>query len=201
MNIVEIAQAVAKDVGLAVPDVVVSSGLRETVELLEMANATGRELARRVDWGALNNFQTLTGDGTERSFDLGNLFSRITSGIGVRNAEGGIVRPLTRGEWLNLTHVEGVPRYFFLEGSQISFWPYLAVGATATVATQTKAWCSNGDESFTADTDETLLDDDLFIKGLIVRWRRQKGLDYSDYEAEYEAALRDYARFDDRSRL
>ena len=52
-----------------------------------------------------------------------------------------------------------------------------------------------------ADTDTVLVDEGLFIKGLIVRWRRQKQMDVADYEAEYEAAMSDFARFNDRTRF
>ena len=50
-------------------------------------------------------------------------------------------------------------------------------------------------------TDSPLVDEDLFAKALIVRWRRQKGMSFADEEAEYEAALQDFARFNDRSRF
>ena len=52
-----------------------------------------------------------------------------------------------------------------------------------------------------ADTDTALIDEELLLKCLIVRWRRQKGMDYADHEAEYEAALKSYAGFDDGGRL
>lgn len=200
MTFLTIAQDVAYNVGLARPYTVAGSGNREHQEMLALANQTGEELARRVDWGELQSTVTMTGTGAAGAMALPVEFSRITSGIGVLSGSN-IVRPLTRAEWGTLTPVEGTPRYFLLEGSDITFWPFLAAGATATISTQVNAWCSNGTDEFLSDAETSLIDEELFAKGLIVRWRRQKGMDYSDQEAEYEAALQNYATFDDRTRI
>ena len=94
-----------------------------------------------------------------------------------------------------------MPRYFLLEAETLTLWPYLENGATVTVQYQSLNWCDNGTAAFAADTDSPLVDEDLFAKALIVRWRRQKGMSFADEEAEYEAALQDFARFNDRSRF
>jgi hypothetical protein len=199
LTLLTIAAGLAKNVGLNVPDAVISSPDRQWVEAAQFANETGEELARRVDWGQLQSTATLTGTGAAVAHALPSDFSRMNAGIAI-TASGAIVRPLTRAEWSNLTPVEGVPRYFLLEGNTVQLWPYLANAATASVQYQSKNWCSAGAE-FVADTDTVLVDESLFVKGLVVRWRRQKQMDYADMEAEYEAALADLARFNDRSRL
>lgn len=201
MTLLTIAQGLAKDVGLAVPDQVIASPSRSWIEVVPMANAVGEELARRVDWGQLTATATLTGDGTQTDHALPAGFSRITSGIGVVTESGTYARPLTRPEWGSLTAIEGLPRYFLLQGSTMRLWPHLASAISATVYYQSKFWCSNGTDQWMADDETSLIDESLFLKGLIVRWRRQKGMPYEDYEAEYEAALQDMARFNDRSRL
>lgn len=201
MTLLSITQSLAKDVGLAVPDQVFGSSNRSMVEIIPMANAVGEELARRVDWGQLTSTATLTGDGTNLTHTLPSGFGRIVGGIGVKTATGTYARPLTRAEWGSLTPIEGVPRYYLLQDTSITLWPYLADTIEATVYYQTDFWCSNGTAAWSADDETSLIDEDLFLKGLIVRWRRQKGMPYEDQEAEYEAALQDLARFNDRSRL
>lgn len=200
MTLLTISQGLARNAGMQVPTSVVGSTMREWQEALQFANETGEELARRVDWGVLQASATLTGDGTNKVHDLPAGFSRLNRGIAVR-AGTGIVRPLTRAEWNVLTPVEGTPRYFLLEGDTITLFPFLANAATVTVQYQTGYWTSAGAASFTADSQTSLIDEDLFLKGLIARWRRQKGMPYQDEEAEYEAALQDFANFDDRSRF
>jgi len=200
MSLIDICTTLALDVGLPVPDVVVTSPDRAWGEALSMANAAADELARRVDWGALHKAVTLTGDGTNKVHDLGDDFARITAGVAV-TYQGGIVRPLTQAEWASLGPVEGFPRYFLLEGGKVTLWPFLTTGETAVAQIQSSYWSSAGGAEWMADTDTALIDEDLIAKGLIVRWRRQKGMAMDDQEAEYEAALQDVARFDDRGRF
>lgn len=200
MTLLTIAQGMAKKVGLEVPDRVVGSSAREMLEVLEHANDAGEELARRVDWGVLNARATLTGDGTNKEHTLPSGYSRLVRAASI-TVSGVALRPLTRPEWNGLTAVEGTPRYFLLEGSTVTLWPYLANAATATASYQTEFWCSNGAAAWTADDETSLIDENLFQLCVEVRWRRQKGMDYADLEAEYEAKLTALAGFDDRGRL
>jgi hypothetical protein len=200
MTLLTIAQGLAKNVGMQEPTSVVGSTLREWQEALQFANETGEELARRVDWGALQVSTTLTGDGTNLVHSLPAGFARVSKGAAVRSGTSSL-RPLSRAEWGTLTPTVGTPRYFLLEGDDMTLFPYLANLATVTVSYQTKYWTSAGAAAFTADDQTSLIDEELFLKGLIARWRRQKGMDFADYEAEYEAALMDFATFDDRSRF
>ena len=200
MSLLTIAQGLARNVGMQVPTSVVGSTMREWQEALQFANETGEELARRVDWGALQANHTLTGDGTNLTYAMPAGFSRFSKGIAVKVGTS-IVRPLSRAEWNSLTPVQGTPRYFLAEGSEVTLWPFLANAATATASYQSDNWTSAGSSAFTVDSQTSLIDEDLFLKGLIARWRRQKGMPYQDEEAEYEAALQDFANFDDRSRF
>lgn len=201
MSLLTIAQTLAADVGLAVPSQVVGSADRSMIEVLSFANAAGEELARRVDWMQLAASTVLTGTGTQVAHAMPAGFSRIAPGAAVLTATGAMVRPLTRAEWGTLAAVEGVPRYFLLQEDTVTLWPHLATGATATVWYQSRNWCSNGTDAWALDDETSLIDEALFAKALIVRWRRQKGMDYTDHEAEYEAALQDLSRFNDRSRM
>lgn len=199
MTLLSIVQGLAKNVGMQAPSSIVGSVQREWVEALQFANETGEELARRVDWGQLTATATLTGDGTNKVHALPADFARLTQGITIK-AGVNAVRPLTRAEWGALVPVPGVPRYFLLEGAEVTLWPYLANGQTVSVTYQSKNWTGSAAE-FTADAQSPVMSEDLFLKALIVRWRRQKGMPFADEEAEYEAMLGDFARFDDRARF
>lgn len=200
MTLLTIAQGLARNVGMQSPSSVVGSTMREWQEALQFANETGEELARRVDWGQLQASTTLTGDGTNKVHALPAGFFRLNRGVAVRVGVAP-VRPLSRAEWGTLTPVQGTPRYFLLEGNEITLFPFLANAAAATVFYQTDRWTSAGSAAFTADDQWSLIDEDLFLKGLIVRWRTQKGMDVAGYEAEFESCLQDHANFDDRSRF
>lgn len=198
MSLLTICQKLALNVGLETPSQVIN-GDRDMQEARQFCDEAGEELARRVDWGDLTATATLTGDGTNLKHTLPATFSRLVRGVCV-TASGNVVRPLSRAEWASLTPTEGAPRYFLLEDDSITLWPYLANGSTATVTYQSNAWCSNGTGQWSADDQTSLIDESLMLKGLIARWRRQKGMPYQDEEAEYEAAIEQYAMFDDRGR-
>lgn len=200
MTLLTICTQLAYNVGHTPPDVVATTPYRQWKEALQFANEVGEELARRVDWGQLQESVTLTGDGTNKVHDLPATFSRFNTGISMM-AGTSIVRPLTRAEWSQLVPTSGTPRYYLLEERKVTLWPYLADAATVMGQYQSLAWCSNGTGAFTADDETSLIDENLFAKALIVRWRRQKGMPFADEEAELEAALQQYATFNDRSRV
>jgi hypothetical protein len=200
MTIIAALKELAADVGLDIPLIGLSSQSREVVELVSFANAVGLEIAGRAAWGGLTKQATITGDGTAnpRTLPADALF--LVDGVTIIRSDGESVRPLTRAEW-NIPPVMGLPRYFLKEGLSLRLYPHLANAATVTVPYQSRNWVSNGTDKLAADTDTTVFPEDALLKGLIARWRRQKGMPYQDYEAEYEATLTRYGAFDDRSRL
>lgn len=194
MSLLTICAALAANVGIETPTRVVGSPDREMVEALQFANETGEELARRVDWSALRKTVSMSASGAMPAD-----FSRLSTGI-CAMAGGSPVRPLTPSEWRVLAGnaSTGVARYLLLSGATVTFWP--APTSAVTVTYQSRNWLPAA-RSFASDSDVPLVDEALFARGLIVRWRRQKGMSYADEEAEFEAMLADKARADDRSRL
>ena len=207
-TLLQIATALAVDVGLAVPTAVASATdatNRTMVEAKQVIDFVGEEAARRVDWAALRATTSVVGTGSAASFTLPAAYSRMTMGnaviIGGVTIRGG----LSAEEFLSLTAVAGTPRFYLISGppdaKTIQFWPTLANGVTVNIIYQIRYWNSVGPaEKFTLDTDTAYLPDQIMIKGSIARWRRQKGMDYADYQSEYEMVLQNYAIFDDNAR-
>ncbi|WP_051509091.1 hypothetical protein [Rhizobium favelukesii] len=202
MTILEIIQAVSKNVGLDVPSLAVANTKREIVELIQFATETATEVARRADWSALRATATITGTGTNDNFALPAGFARLTMGSAVTTGGNPVRGGISQDEWLSLTSISGTPRYFRINGtSSISFYPYPALAATATVSYLSKNWASNGTAAWVNDADTPLVPDVLVTQGTIWRFKRKSGQDYSDYLAEFEATLADLAATDMRERL
>jgi len=200
MTLLTIAQDVARNTALDVPATAGGSTAREIVNVVQFINDTGLDVARRVDWGALRQTATVTGTGALVAHALPSGFSRLINGNAV-NAGGVPVRGgLSPDEWASLTPIEGTPRFFRLVGSTISFYPFLANAATASVTVQTLNWASNGTSRMNLDAETALFPEDLLTKGAIWRQRRHVGQDFADQMAEFEAALADYAAYDARDR-
>jgi hypothetical protein len=190
MTLLQIGEALSLNVGMKAPSQIVGSSTRQCQEILQLANEAGLELARRVNWGVLTKSHTITSTGSG-AFAMPVDYMRMSAAAGVKNGST-ILRPVSRSEWNTLVTATGTPRVYHLNGERaISFWPYPTAGITIAVRYQSNEWASSGSQ-FTADDATPLVKDDLLIKGLIARWRRQKGMSYADEEAEYEAALNDY---------
>lgn len=199
-NLIEIAKNVTPRIGLSLPDRISGSTQREHLEILEYLNAVGEDLTRRVDWGILTKETIMQGTGNDDAVMVASDLHRLAQRTAVIH-NGKPLRALTRTEWNTLTSVEGEPRYYLLEGSELSLWPHLSLNDSARVFYQTVNWCDNGSREFRLDEDAPLIPSELFELGLVYRWKRQKGLPYADFENEYEASLNNYASFDDNSRL
>jgi hypothetical protein len=201
MNILQIIQAVCKNVGVDIPTLAVTNPNREYVELIQFATETANEVARRADWSALRATATITGTGTNDDFALPAGFARLTMGSAVTTGGNPVRGGISQDEWLSLTPTSGTPRYFRINGtSSISFYPYPILSATATVSYLKKNWASNGTDAWVDDGDTPLIPDILITQGTIWRFKRKSGQDYSDYLSEFEATLTDLAATDMRER-
>lgn len=210
MTLLQVAQSVARDVGLAQPTVVAAATDdtdRGMVEMKQCLDFVGEELSRRVDWSALRSEVTLTGNGAAFEHPLPASYLRMMAGNAVKLAAAqnyATVRGgLSAEEFKSLPPVVGTPRFYLISGARgskkISFWPFLANAFEATALVQSENWVASA-TAYAADGDIALVPSPLMVKGGIARWRRQKGMDYPGYVAEYEAALANFAEFDDGAR-
>jgi hypothetical protein len=200
MTLLTIAQDVARNTALDVPPSASGSTAREIVNVVQFINDTGLELARRVNWGALRASTTITGTGVNANFALPAYYLKLIEGGAVFAGSVAVRGGLSPDEWAALTPIVGTPRFYRLRGSSISFYPFLANAATASVNYQSTAWASNGTDRLQLDAETSLIPEDLLVKGAIWRQRRHVGQDFADQIAEYEAALADYAAYDARDR-
>jgi hypothetical protein len=200
MTLLTIAQDVARNTALDVPATASGSTDRAMANIVQFINDTGLELARRVNWGALRATTTITGTGVNANFALPAYYLKLIEGGAVFAGSVAVRGGLSPDEWAALTPIEGTPRFYRLRGSSISFYPFLANAATATVNYQSTAWASNGTDRLQLDAETSLIPEDLLVKGAIWRQRRHVGQDFADQIAEYEAALADYAAYDARDR-
>jgi len=110
--------------------------------------------------------------------------------------------PLTPQEWQVLKSglsPTGPRRRFRIFGGAVHLDPIPFDSNTLVYEYFLNGYCQGADGSvkplFTLDTDTYLLPDDLLIQGMIWRWRRAKGLDYTQEFDTYEKSVqREMAR-------
>lgn len=201
MTLLTAMQNVAKNTSIVPPDSVVGNTDADCVKLLQFANETGQELARRVDWALLRKTRLILGTGFASLFDLAPDHSRMVEGWGVTHDGSPVRGGLTGDEWNALPPIEGAPRYYQVVGRQIGFYPFPSEGMQITASYLSTGWTSAGNPTFAGDTETTLFPERLLEMGTVWRMKRHIGADYSDCLAEFEAALADEARADGMVRL
>lgn len=157
--------------------------------MLALAKEAGDEIARRVDWQSMLKSETAG----VSPFELPEDFQRLIPGGAVRTAAGAFCRAITVGsQWSVIAASASIQPFFFVRGDTMLFAPVdAAVGAV--VEYVSKNWII-GDpyeerDTFQADDDKVAFPERLLVKGILWRWKRQKGLPYEDNLAEFEADL------------
>ncbi|MDX3929099.1 MAG: hypothetical protein QHC90_25275 [Shinella sp.] len=190
MNLLEIVNEVCDVVSLDRFDSVYSTNDPNAQTMVALATEAGAEIARRGDWQRMLKEHTVE-VGTPD--DLPEDFQRLQPGGAVRSADGMFFRPVLNGsQWAVISQVPSAQPYFYIIGNQIRLSP-AASAPGAVVDYVSKNWIL-GDpaaerDQFEADNDTTLFPERLLVKGIIWRWRRQKGMAYDDNLAEFEADL------------
>lgn len=196
-TLLEIAKAVAVEVGVEIP-ITVTGDDPDAIKMVRFINDTGEELARRVDWHALNRTFVVTGDGTDRFYPLASDHARFVKGLAATVNGASIRGGISADEWFSLSRTSGTPRYFRSTKTTIGFYPYPAAAQTVLLSYQSNAWCEDRNAAdktvLSADDDAPRLPCELFVRGAVWRWMRHVSRDFSDHMAEYESMLTDYAQ-------
>lgn len=192
-TIIQIAQDLAPHLGIATPSPVVGSVEQEVIDVLRCINEAGLELMSRFDWPQLQKEYVITLTGNV-AHNLPSDYSRMVRGAAVM-ADGSPVRgALADDEFARLVQTPGVPRYYRSTLSTIQFWPYASAGS-ARVTYISRNWLAGDRSVVSADDNTPLFEDELVRKGALVRFKRMKGHDFTDYLAEYEGDLSRYSTF------
>lgn len=157
--------------------------------MVALAQEAGDEISRRSDWQRMlkQHFVLTLPQGLPMDYQ------RLTPGGAVRTATGSFFRPITNSsQWAVIAAAAPAQPYFFIRDNQLLLSPASA-GPGAIVDYVSRNWVL-GDpfeerDTLKADDDRPLFAERLLAKGIVWRWKRQKGLPYDDSLAEFEADL------------
>ena len=205
MTLLTICQNVAEDIGIPSPTTVVGNTDRQIVQLLQIAQREGRDLASRYGWTDLIKENTFTL--STSSQDQGLLNSAVVS-------DGDFDYVINDTMW-NRTDTLPIPgslspRYWQTLQSFVVTAPYLRYrinqrklfieptppsADTVAFEYKSKFWCEssggNGQAAWAADNDVGILDERLMELGVLWRWLKRKGLEYSQDFQTYETQVND----------
>lgn len=195
MSLLTCVQDACDRIGLPRPTVVIGSSDTQIRQFLGLAQQEGKELARRGPWQELTKERTFTATATElQTGAIPTDFDRLVEGsFWNRSQDRRVVGPLTPQRWqaLQTGLYSLVWDAFRIRGGDILMTPAPTAGDTLAFEYITTHWLTNADgsihrSSWTADDDVGLLDEELMTLGITWRFRKAKGLDYSEEYRTYE---------------
>jgi hypothetical protein len=160
----------------------------------------GKTVAKRHHWTALTTEKTFTTTAAAAQVaSVATDFERIIpETMFNRTKRRRVYGPIDNAEWQRIqssltTYVEHCYRIRGSGTASILITPTPTAGDTIAYEYISKNWCQTsllvGQAAWAADTDTSLLDEELHALDLIWRWRQAKGLEFQDERAAFENYL------------
>lgn len=200
MSLLTIVQAVADRVGLARPSAVIGSSDTQVRGLLGLAQQEGKDLADRFNWQALTAEKTFTATATAaQSGAIPDDFDRFVNGsMWNRTRDNYVHGPMLPQDWQQIQATVGpnIVEAFRVRGSSLLITPTPTAGDSYAYEYISTYWVGTAASSsatlteFAADTDIAYLKEELITLGVIWRFLKARGLDYSEAMQTYEIAIK-----------
>ncbi|MDP3938405.1 MAG: hypothetical protein Q8R92_09735 [Deltaproteobacteria bacterium] len=199
MTLLTVCQDASVDLSLPVPDAVISDTDPAVRLLLRTAQEEGRSLAGRHTWQALTTEHTFTTvAAAEQTSSIPSDFDRlIIETMFNRDRNRRVWGPIDSNEWqaYQASLVTRVDPAFRIRGDTILITPTPDASETVAYEYVSKNWCESsggtGQAAWAADTDTAKLNESAMTLGVVWRWRKAKGLDFSAAERDYERIVAD----------
>lgn len=202
MSLLTIVRQACARLAIPVPTAVVSSTNSQVLQLYALANEEVQECTTRFSWTKIREFVTFsTLNQLEQTGALSSDFDDqtdyiIPESMWDRTTVRKVFGPLTPEQWEN---ERAFPVYtpiapaFMVQNATLYLTPAPAAGDTLAfeIVSQKGVRSSGGDKQvyFQADADTSIFGDPLATKGLVWRFKKMKGLDYSEEFQSYETMV------------
>lgn len=200
MSLLQIISDVADMVAVPRPAVVLASTDQDIRTILGLANTEGVDLARRFTWEALEQECVATTTATETQGAIATLAPGFRYMLNDTIWNRTYRRPmplLDAQDWQmrKASSVNGPYQQYRLRAGKLLFIPAPATGQIYSFEYASTNWVVQASGSTTnrwaADTDTSLLSEEIMTQGIRWRYLRQKGMDYSEEFVTYERMVAD----------
>ena len=188
MSAENILTKILLEIGLDIKMPQLTSEEYEIMQIRNVINQAGDDIARRAEWSKLH-----------KEWNIGAYISEIALPADfLKIAQKGAVKENKSGyaprrlitvpqEWQLVKRRPSRQGFYHLSDGKILFAPYLPREG-ASVLYVSKNWVV-GKSEITQNGDEILIPERLIVKGAVWRWKRQKGMPFEDIVEELEADM------------
>lgn len=202
MSLLTIITGACRELNVVEPTVVIAATDLQTKQLLALSRTECRDLMRRFDWQVLTKEASFTTVATETQTTLttaaADFYRFINGTMWNRTRFWQVGGPLTNEQWQRkkaAAAAVGVRNYFRIRGNNIIFYPVPTAGDSIYFEYISSKWCQSSglvaQTDWAADSDTAFLDEEVIRLGVVWRFLKAKGLDYSEEFRTYESALND----------
>jgi len=187
MSIGDILPGILAECGLDVLAPDISSSDFQMRQIRALIDAAGKDISTRAQWAGSLNYDTIPASAT--AYALPGDFQEMANGGAILQVTSGLpIRPITDTTvWQFLVSNPSDALYYHIFQNGVLFSSEIPAGG-ATFYYVSKNWLGNK-AAVTDNADQPVFSEDLLARGVVWRWRRQKGLDYEDLMAEFESDL------------
>lgn len=205
MNALEVASKVSEEIAVDAPAALAGATDDKSKIIRRLIEKECTELWRRGEWSDLTASGIINTTGTDDEYALPTDFGRFIRGSGVKLSTGGRpLTPLSKDEFNALLPSQGEAKYYRVNGqSTLRFYRYPVASLIYNLSYVKNSWNGNSTDIniLLADDYELPFPQEVLIKGVVWRYRKDLGEPYQDDLAEYEAALEQYDVYDSNARL
>jgi len=214
MSLLTICQNVADEVGFSSPASIINNEDQLAQQLLRFANRAGKELAKHP-WEILVKEDTITLVTSDQDYALATDFSYILpSTTWNRDNKRQVVNPITSQQWQFLkawTSIQGLNLRARIRNNQLEFEQTIGAsenGETIAYEYVSTYWVTSSggssadQESFLADGDTSVIDEELLTQAVLWRFKKIKGFDdWQQDKIDYELYKRKLMSQDGGARI
>jgi len=203
MTLLTIIQSVTDELELSAPSTVIGNTDAQVRQLLSLANRQGKLITWRHNLVELTVESTFTTVATESQGAItthASGFQRfIPKTFWDRTNQEEVFGPIDEIDYqfMKANVITPSQPHYFLRGTTLFIYPAPAVSLSFAFSYRTKNWvtlASSGDaDAFAADADTSKIPDDVMEAGLVWRWLKAAGVDYSEEFRTYEITLQNMA--------
>jgi hypothetical protein len=187
-------QTITQAVGNADPKV---------IQMVELINEEGQELAARHNWQVLTQESTFTTVATESQGLITTIAGVdfnfvVNETVWNRSRQRPLFGPLSASQWqtVKAQFAQSPWGQYRIRGNTFLIYPVPVAGDSIYFEWCTKYWCTDttgvtGRSAMTVDTDIGKLDERLLTLGGIWRWKKAQKLDFEGDQEKYEIAVND----------